>query len=72
MKKFMKWYSRIFILVNSIYMIVGLLCGVATDKKWIKNERVNLAMKFWNDWTVLSWKLWLTSIINLFKDEDVE
>ncbi len=71
MKKFMKVYIRLFVVVNAIYMIFGLFCGKAVEKGLIKNENAARFMKGWNEWTILSWKLWLLSIINLFKSEEV-
>ena len=71
MKKIMKIYTKLFVIVNVIYMIAGLFCGKAVEKNLVKNEKAARFLKGWNEWTVLSWKLWLLSIINLFKPEKV-
>ena len=71
MKKIMKIYTKLFVIVNVIYMIAGLFCGKAVEKNLVKNENAARFLKGWNEWTVLSWKLWLLSIINLFKSEEV-
>lgn len=67
MKKFMKIYTRLFVIVNAIYMIAGLFCGKAVEMNLVKNEKAARFLKGWNEWTILCWKLWLLSIINLFK-----
>lgn len=71
MKKIMKIYTKLFVIVNGIYMIAGLLCGKAVELNLVKNEKTARFLKGWNEWTILSWKLWILSIINLFKTEEV-